>query len=146
MVSKENIGISQDRAKHMLKVARTMEELSRKNGWTEEKAVEMFFLGYIHDIGYEYVSEKEQHPTVGGQILKNFGYKYWKEVFYHGKVQSEYASQELDMLNYADMTTSHNGEKISIDDRLADIKFRFGEDSKCYSDAKIICDSVRNNF
>lgn len=75
------IGISEDRLKHMLQVGRTVGALaSELFGWPEEKCQEMFLLGYIHDIGYEFSTEQSEHPLAGGELLKEAEYKYWQEV------------------------------------------------------------------
>lgn len=41
------------------------------------------------------------------------------------------------------MTTSPQGEEVTLNERLENVKNRFGIDSKVYQDAKIICDRVR---
>lgn len=145
MVRKENlerIKISSDRLNHIIAVARKMQFLSEKLG-LDAISDDMFVLGFLHDVGYEFAYSKEEHPTIGGLLLKSNKYKYYNEVYYHGKVQDEYNSKELDLLNYCDMTVSPKGDNVTLDERLNDIKLRFGEESNTYTDAKAICSRVR---
>lgn len=132
------IGISSDRSKHCLAVARLMYEMATEKGWTENKCHEMFLLGYVHDIGYEFCEDQPDHPTVGAKLLKNQGYKYWREVKYHGVVTDKYSSDELKMLNLADMTIDSSGKHVGAEKRLIDIKGRYGEESQQYKDAKLL--------
>lgn len=132
------IGISSDRLRHCLAVARLMYELAVEKGWQESKCQEMFLLGYIHDIGYEFCENQPDHPLVGAKLLKNQGYKYWREVRYHGTITDKYDSDELEMLNIADMTIDSSGEHVSAENRLLDIKGRYGEESKQYKDAELL--------
>ena len=43
-----------DRMKHTLAVARKMVEIGKNLKLTEEQQQELFTLGFVHDIGYEY--------------------------------------------------------------------------------------------
>jgi putative nucleotidyltransferase with HDIG domain len=129
------IRISDDRLKHCLSVARKLEQLAKVIGWDEEKCKEMFTLGLLHDIGYEYSEKQEEHSIIGGDILKNLGYKYWREVFYHGLVTFEYDSEELKLLNIADFSVNSKGIEVSIEKRLQDIEENYGETSDQYIDA-----------
>ena len=65
----------------------------------------MFILGILHDIGYEYSSVQTEHPKIGGNLLRRQGYKYWQEVYYHGRSYSLYSSLPLQLLNTADLHT-----------------------------------------
>ena len=114
------------RLKHSLAVAQKMKELSDLYSLDGN---EMFLLGLLHDIGYEFSSCQEEHPEKGGILLKAQGYKYWKEVFYHGKAQNEYDSIELRLLNYVDFITNSDGIFVSFKERLLDIEDRYGIDS-----------------
>lgn len=60
---------------------------------------DVFILGILHDIGYEFTEDQLEHGHKGGLILKEQGYKYWREVYYHGLTQSEFSSSELWLLN-----------------------------------------------
>ena len=89
----------------------------------------LFLLGYNHDIGYDFCFDKKEHNIVGGELLKNNGYKYWKEVYYHGNPDCKYKSLILKILNMADMQIDKYGNDVGYEKRLEDIKNRYGEDS-----------------
>jgi predicted hydrolase (HD superfamily) len=122
--------ITIDRMKHSLAVAKKMKELvstdPQKNMCSPEDA---FVLGLLHDIGYEFSSEQKEHANNGGLLLKEQGYKYWKEVYYHGIPQDEYDSPLLRLLNYVDMITGPTGEYVTVEQRIEDIAERYGEGS-----------------
>jgi len=120
--------IDNDRLNHSLAVARKMVEIGRKHDFADEQLHELFILGYNHDIGYEF-GTNENHRIIGGNILRENNYKYWKEVYYHGKVEIEYSSKFLDILNQADMQIDKYGNDVGYDNRLEDIKNRYGKDS-----------------
>ena len=122
--------MDKDRVLHSLSVANKCVEIGKSKGLSEEELSDLFLLGYVHDIGYQY--DKNNHAEAGSIILKNNGFKYYKEVEYHGKVDSEYQSLYLDILNYADMNIDKYGNDVGFEKRLEDIKSRYGEESKVY--------------
>lgn len=128
------MGITEHKLKHSLSVARVMYEKALQLGYDNSYAEEMFTLGYLHDIGYEYTKDVEKHPIVGGELLKKTKYKYWKEVYYHGTI-NEYQSFELDLLNYADLMVDSKGKIVGFKERLEDIKKRYGDDSIQYKNS-----------
>ena len=136
------IGISDDRQKHCIGVARLMYEMSLQKGWGLEKSKEMFTLGFLHDIGYEFSEKQEEHPQIGGTLLKEQGYKYWKEVYYHGTVTDEYQSEELMLLDVADMLIDSCGVRVEAAERLEDILRRYGVESKQYKEAKLLANKL----
>lgn len=124
------------RLKHMLRVAEKMKQAVESNpNICDASADEVFLLGYLHDVGYSLVDRQEDHAQAGGKLLITQGYKFWKEVFYHGVPECEYKSSELSILNWADMTVNQSGKDVSILERLEDIKKRYGENSVQYSKA-----------
>ena len=131
--------MDEDRLKHSMSVARKMVAIGKEYHLSEDELKELFLLGYNHDIGYGFCSNNIEHNIVGGEILKNNGYKYWKEVYYHGNPNSEYQSQFLKILNMADMQIDKYGNDVGYEKRLEDIKNRYGEDSTQYANSyKII--------
>ncbi|MBP3344954.1 MAG: HDIG domain-containing protein [Clostridia bacterium] len=131
--------IDENRIKHIMAVARLMKEKAEEVGLDKE---EMFTLGMLHDIGYEF-GGSEEHHTLGGAILKKQKYKYYKEVFYHGKPTEEFSSLALDLLNYADLHIDKKGNYVSFEDRLADIEARRGKDSIVYKNCKKVIDGFK---
>ncbi|MBO5910025.1 MAG: HDIG domain-containing protein [Clostridia bacterium] len=132
--------IDENRIAHIFAVARLMKDNAEKLGLD---AQEMFTLGLLHDIGYEF-GGSEEHHTLGAEILQKQDYKYYKEVLYHGKPTTEYTSLSLDLLNYADMHIDKSGQFVSFEDRLADIASRRGTNSAPYINCKIIMDGLTN--
>lgn len=124
-----------DRLKHSISVGRKMMEIGKEKGLTELETKELFLLGYNHDIGYEFSEMGNSHNIIGGEILKENGYKYWKEVYYHGEINLEYQSIYLDILNQADMQIDKYGNDVGYEKRLEDIKQRYGENSNVYKKA-----------
>lgn len=132
--------IDNDRLKHIFEVAKLMKDKAKKVGLDKE---EMFTLGMLHDIGYEF-GENSDHNFVGFQILDKQNYKYAKEVLYHGKPNSEYQSVALDLLNFADMHIDKEGKFVYYNERLDDIKKRRGEFSLAYINSKKIIEELSN--
>ena len=131
--------IDENRKKHIFAVAKLMEEKAEELGLDKE---EMFTLGFLHDIGYEF-GGSEEHHIKGYEILSKQNYKYAKEVRYHGMPTQEYTSLALDLLNYADMHINKKGEYVTFEDRLADIAERRGKDSNAYKNCKIVIDNFK---
>lgn len=132
-----------DRLKHSIAVARKMVELGKKRNLSEEELHDLFLLGLVHDIGYEF-GDGDTHNKVGFDILNDSTYKYGLEVLYHGKNQDEYSSLYLDILNEADMSIDKYGNDVGYDARLEDIKSRYGEDSVAYKNSYQIVKKIKN--
>ena len=130
--------ITEDRINHIMAVARLMKDNAEKVGLDKQ---EMFTLGLLHDIGYEF-GDSEEHHILGAEILKKQNYKYYKEVLYHGKPNTEFTSTAFDLLNYADMHIDKKGNFVSFENRLKDIAERRGEDSIPYINCKAIIDDL----
>ena len=114
--------MDEDRIKHSLAVASKMVEIAKKNNLNEEDIKNCFVIGFNHDIGYEFCIDKMEHNKIGGEILKASGFKYWKEIYYHGEIDVEYESLYLKILNQADMQIDKYGNNVGYGRRLEDIK------------------------
>ncbi len=135
------------RLNHSLNVARKMKEIVQNNpDLFTCKPEEVFYLGIVHDIAYEFVEDPISHENKGGELLKALDFKYWREVYYHGDPDAEYSSQELMLLNYADLITGPNGENWTISERLSDIANRYGESSIQYIKAKRLSEIIIHDF
>ena len=131
-----------DRLKHCYGVANKMVELGKEMKLSTDQLQELFILGYLHDIGYQF-GTNENHNIIGGNILKENNYKYFKEVYYHGIPNSKYRSLYLDILNTADMMIDCFGNDIGFDKRLEDIKNRYGKDSIQYINSVKLVNELR---
>ena len=141
--SKEVLVVDNDRLKHSYAVANKMVDLGKERNLPDEQLQELFLLGYLHDIGYQF-GTNENHNIIGGNLLKKNDYKYWKEVYYHGVPNSEYKSLYLDILNRADMMIDKYGNDVGFDKRLEDIKNRYGVDSIQYINCVKIINQLRS--
>lgn len=134
-----------DRLKHSYAVAIKMVEIGKSLNLSEEELKELFLLGYVHDIGYQFDKDRK-HNVVGAEILNNGCYKYSNEVLYHGDDQSEYSSLFLDILNAADMQIDKYGNDVGFSKRLEDIKSRYSEDSIVYKKCLNIVNRLKDRF
>ena len=134
--------MDEDRLKHSYAVANKMVYLGKKKNLNNKELEELFLLGFVHDIGYQFGSG-DNHNKVGATILKESNYKYWREVYYHGKSDSEYKSLYLDILNTADMMIDKFGNDVGFDKRLEDIKSRHGKDSIPYKNCEKIINELK---
>lgn len=132
-----------DRLNHSLSVARKMVEIGKEYNLSEEELQELFVLGFVHDIGYEY-EKLGDHRAVGGKVLKESNYKYWQEVYHHGEIDTSYKSLYLTILNKADIQIDKYGNDVGYDSRLIDIKSRYGEDSEVYKKVLKMVKTLRN--
>lgn len=125
--------ITQSRWQHILGVTRKAKILADKLKPNDTQyAEDMFLLGIMHDLGYEFIESNASHAAIGGEILKRNNYRYWQEVSLHGDETVENMSDELFILNCADMSTGPNGEDFTFDERLKEIASRFGKDAVAY--------------
>ena len=133
--------ITSDRLNHILSVARLMKDYCIEHQYDMSYCEDMFTLGFLHDIGYEF-GEHADHNELGRNILHNQDYKYANEIKYHGVSNSPYSSKELDILNWADMHIDGHGNYVSFDGRLLDIKNRRGESSDAYANSILIINEL----
>ena len=136
--------MDEDRLKHSLSVARKMVEIAKSKNLNEKDIENCFVIGYNHDVGYEFAENKINHNIIGGKILKNSNFKYWKEIYYHGEIDTEYKSLYLDILNQADMQIDKYGNDVGYDKRLENIKNRYGEDSEVYNKCYKLINKLRS--
>lgn len=136
--------IDEDKLRHSIAVARLMMEIGNRYKLDNEKLQSLFILGFNHDIGYEF-DNAINHGIVAGNLLKNDNYKYWREIYYHGKFQNEYDSMFLRILNEADMQIDKYGNNVGYNKRLEDIKNRYGADSEIYSNGVELVKKIKEN-
>lgn len=123
------MAITLDKLQHILGVARYMYQQALSDGKSEEYAQEMFVLGFVHDIGYEFDDSGRSHHHVGGKILNRMNFKYAQEVTTHGLPDCLGFSEEAMRLNAADMRIMPGGDEVTLEERVADITTRYGEGS-----------------
>lgn len=139
MTDKSN-GISDNKLKHMLGVARNCKKLAAQRNMTPDMQNACFIMGLLHDIGYENceTDAPTKHPKESYKMICDFeAYKYYilSAIKSHGnKYENLTAFDEI--LNEADLTTNFDGSEISIEDRIANLQKLYGEDSTHYQHAK----------
>jgi hypothetical protein len=134
--------LSTNKLKHTLGVASFLYEAAKRKGYSETKVKEMFILGFLHDIGYAFDVNPEGHSKRGGLALKESGYKHWLEVYHHGAASPPYHSEELDLLNMADLSVEFNGERVAPEERIKSINERYGSGSYQYKNAQKLYDTL----
>lgn len=136
--------ITSVRWQHILGVARRAKALAEKFRPDDEAfAQDMFLLGMLHDLGYEFAREPGEHPKVGAEILKRQGYRYWREVENHGNVDIDEVSDALFILSCADMTIGPGGESFTMRERIENMAKRYGRDSRAHKKAIIAAERLQ---
>lgn len=127
--------ITEERLKHCLGVARQCFSQGLSHNLSYDECVQLWIMGFLHDIGYEFVP-KRQHEDYGGFFIKNMDCeKIGKIISLHGKPLGNPESLSDDeklwweILCRSDFLTSKNGEPISAQERLSDVIERYGEGS-----------------
>lgn len=142
------IGITEDRLKHTIGVARRCYEIAKRLGYDERYCRKMFAIGFNHDIGYEFSREKEDHAKIGYQMLLDISHYSTEEleaIECHGKpIKDNTYIDEFRILNLADLTIDSKGNKVKIEQRLKDIKERYGEESLEYKNAFELTKILKN--
>ena len=136
--------ISENKIKHSLGVARECREIARQKGYSEDFSDAMFVMGLLHDIGYE-DEANSSHGHKSSEMIRAFeGWidKCCDAIDCHGLVFDNWEVYD-EILNLADMTVSHEGVKISINERLKGIEERWGSSSVHYRHACEVADKLK---
>lgn len=138
--------ITDNRLKHILSVARKAREFASKLRPNDKEFQEnMFVIGFLHDIGYEFDGDNHLHAFIGGKILKRLQFKYWEVISLHGNIKEKKMSDELYILNCADMSVKSDGVYVTMAERLDDIKERYGFGSEAYKKAALEVEILRSD-
>lgn len=132
--------ISENKIKHILNVARRCKEIAKEQGLPESEQNACFIMGFLHDIGYDNLSEGEEvenHPERSYEMIQD-GLKYIDEISNairnHGMKYKDLTVFDK-ILNTADLQVNFYGERVSCEERLKDIASRHGEDTIHYKHA-----------
>lgn len=137
----EYIGISEDRLHHTIGVARKAYSIAKDMGKDEVYCRKCFMLGWLHDVGYEFSPEQSTHPDISAELVSLIGQpqeNFLSAIKTHGRGTS-HLTDEYIILNMADMQIDSKGNEINVDERLDDIKQRYGRYSNQYLKACAIC-------
>ena len=130
------VGMGENRLRHCYGVGLKASELGRTLfEWSDEKCREMFVMGYLRDFCYQFAHDQVEHGELSGELPRSLGFKYRAEIFHHGDPESTYQSDELLVLNLADMLTSKDGNPTTLSDRVVDIAKRYGVESAQFATA-----------
>lgn len=132
--------ISENKIKHILNVARRCKEIAKEQGLPESEQNACFIMGFLHDIGYDNLSEGEEvenHPERSYEMIQD-GLKYIDEISSairnHGMKYEDLTVFDK-ILNTADLQINFYGERVSCEERLKDIASRHGEGTIHYKHA-----------
>ena len=137
------LGDNADRWLHVQAVGRSAEQL-QEHGYDVSNAVVM--AAWLHDVGYgDTVAKTGFHPLDGAEWLRQQAAPdgVVALVAYHSGAQFEAEERglgdalarfpapdqdQLDVLTLIDMSTSPTGERVAVNERLAEILVRYPED------------------
>ncbi len=141
------IGITENRLRHTLGVARKAYSIAKDMGEDEDFCRKCFMLGWVHDVGYEFSEKQSDHPDVSAKMLlcmnedstvSDLQKRFYKAVKGHGRYVED-KTLEWRILNMADMLVDSDGKEVDVMTRLDGIKDRYGEHSDQYLTACDIC-------
>ena len=126
------MGIDNKRAVYFLAVAHKMRKLTEEaHPGDRDLAQDMFLLGLVHGVAEEFSDLEPMLPKLSGDILKDNGYKYWEEAAHFGYYN--FKSEAHDILSKALLTTSEDGEEITVEEKLEELsKSIMGVNSNVY--------------
>lgn len=137
------IGISDEKLRHCLGVARKAYEIAQMYGHDDDFCMRMFMLGFVHDVGYEFCKLPEDHATMSASMMlmlnddyaaSDIRQKSFLAIKEHGDPNGT-QSDEWRILNTADLIIDYAGREVPVMERLNDIKNRYGEHSLQYQNA-----------
>ena len=130
--------ITENKLKHSLQVAVVCRELANSLGLDDEKVNACFVMGFLHDIGYQDCTNTVDHPSIGKSLIESY-IKYAEEctsaIGHHGRVFEGLSVFDV-ILNYADLSVNSSGSIVTHEERLNNIKQRYGVSSEQYLNAK----------
>lgn len=125
----------ENRYKHCYSVGKKMYQYAKDVlKWDENTCVEMFVLGNLHDIGYEMNGNCFGHDKVLADALHG-SYRYSNEIELHAGLQKRYDTPAMRLLYFADMTVDGEGNWCTFEERLQDIRTRYGKESEEYKES-----------
>ena len=133
------VGISENKMKHILGVARKCYNLAKQWELSEDEARQAYMVGYLHDVGYEFASTPAEHPVQTTKLLESLvsNTEFMDALLNHGNpyTPAEKRTTLWYILNLADMTAGPDGTEMTMEERCDDIAQRYGKDSTGYKNA-----------
>ena len=141
------LGIDDNRLLHMREVGRLCYQLAADLfKWEESTCRQMFLMGFLHDVGYEFASNQSDHEFIGGELLAETNYTHSEPIRLHGNPNADLTDDRLFLLNLADMVVSGDGERIGFTRRLQGIADRYGSESEQYDRALRVINGLRDEL
>lgn len=138
------IGIDDNRLVHMREVGRLCSELAFDLfGWNEHECRQMFVMGFLHDIGYQFAENQPDHEEIGGALLASAKYEHAEPIRFHGDPEADLSDDRLLILNISDMAVSGDGKRVGFVTRLEDIATRYGKESPQYETSARVIAAIR---
>lgn len=129
--------LTANRTAHIRGVTLYMRENASKLGLDPDEAA---LCGWLHDFGY-IAGDNRSHASIGGRLLREQGYRHWREVSTHGSVEGLFSPLGV-LLNIADMSVDSKGEVVGFATRLEDVAERYGKDSVQYRDCLAVINAI----
>ena len=126
--------IETDKLKHISQVADACYDIAKVLNMSETDCRKAYTYGFMHDIGYAFCETMPEHPDVGTEMFKSIGGENILPIKYHGK-KTDFDDVYLIIVSMADMMVDKFGNKVTMNERIADIKSRYGEESHQYKNA-----------
>lgn len=137
---RDTVGVTNERLTHMRQVGRVCARAAKELfGYSQQECQQMFIMGFLHDIGYEFTKNQPDHNRVGGELLKQAGYVHAEPIISHGDPTADFTDERVLLINYADMSVDSSGKFVGFSTRLKDIASRYGSESPQYiTSAKVV--------
>ena len=142
--------ISENKLHHTIQVARVCYRLAKEAGMQETKARAAFVMGFLHDIGYEYLDAGDdvtKHAEISAALIDAMAENFPEirdAVATHGTCTA-FTSEFSRILNTADMSVMHDGTECSVEERVAGIKAFHGTDSSHTKHARAMARLINEN-
>lgn len=137
--------ISDNKLRHIRGVAERCVELGELLDLDDDTLEELYVLGFLHDVGYAFGAKG--HAKKGEKILKRLHLIGAEHIGRHGDAELDASEASLptisDIIKAADLTVDAKGNFVSADERLIDIKDRYGESSSQYKNAASAVSALR---
>lgn len=141
--------ISKNKLLHTIGVARECERLAKESGLTEKEQTACFVMGFLHDIGYERTTQDNatEHPYIGADMVTAFleTSDAIEAIRMHGHKFENLNIYDY-ILNQADLTTDFEGHRVSTEERLGSIAFKYGKSHSHYKAAAKQAEALTNNI
>lgn len=127
--------IPTNRLAHCYTAGKILQQIAVFNDESIEIQAKYFLLGYLHDCCYDFQNKNlddnnARHDTLLSNILSNFDSDFEDAIRYHSRIPNfEINNVLLDYLYIADTLSDGVGSISTPDNRIVDLKTRYGEDS-----------------